>query len=320
MQQLRASLRVLARQLAALGIAHGDIQPSNIIVRGAMDLCLIDYDGMFVPELASLGSAELGQRNFQHPGRRWRHYHARLDGFSFAVMDVALGALAYRPELWDDARCNESAFVFRAEDFIEPYASAAFGWVSEIPGLEVKTQYLAAICQSPFDEAPGIEDFLAGRNIPAPRVRVSSQPFRTHRPRYLPAFPVVDAAQLRTGMRACRGSRRAHRSHPSLADVGRDARGWRLDPCRIRRVPGRHGGPARTHGRPTASKQRSTGSGRANGSAPSASSNLRTSNGSRNTTASSSTLQIEHHSQITTLSSSEARHRLAASAARRLPG
>jgi len=135
MQQLRASLRVLARQLAALGIAHGDIQPSNIIVRGAMDLCLIDYDGMFVPELASLGSAELGQRNFQHPGRRWRHYHARLDGFSFAVMDVALGALAYRPELWNDARCNESAFVFRAEDFIEPYASAAFGWVSDIPGL-----------------------------------------------------------------------------------------------------------------------------------------------------------------------------------------
>jgi hypothetical protein len=132
MQQLRASLRVLARQLAALGIAHGDIQPGNIVVRGATDVSLIDYDGMFVPELATLGSIELGQRNFQHPGRRWRHYHARLDGFSFAVMDVALGALAYRPELWNDARCDESA-VFRAEDFIEPYASAALAGSAKLP-------------------------------------------------------------------------------------------------------------------------------------------------------------------------------------------
>jgi hypothetical protein len=195
MQQLRASLRVLARQLAGLGIAHGDIQPGNIIVRGATDVRLIDYDGMFVPELATIGGAELGQRNFQHPGRRWRHYHAQLDGFAFAVLDVALGALAYRPDLWDIARCDESAFVFRAEDFIEPWSSPAFDWVREIPGLEVKTQYLAAICAAPFDETPGIEDFLAGRNIPAARVHVPSQPFRS-RPRYVPAFAVVDAANV----------------------------------------------------------------------------------------------------------------------------
>jgi hypothetical protein len=195
MQQLRASLRVLARQLAGLGIAHGDIQPGNIIVLGATDLRLVDYDGMFVPELASIGSAELGQRNFQHPGRRWRHYHAQLDGFSFAVMDVALGALAYRPELWNIGRCDESAFIFRAEDFIDPWSSPAFDWVREIPGLEVKTQYLAAMCAAPFDETPGIEDFLAGRNIPAARISVPSQPFRS-RSRYLPAFAVVDAANV----------------------------------------------------------------------------------------------------------------------------
>jgi hypothetical protein len=226
LQQLRASLRVLARQLAGLGIAHGDIQPGNIIVRGATDLTLIDYDGMYVPELAPLGSAELGQRNFQHPGRRWRHYHARLDAFSFAVIDVALGALAYRPQLWDIARCDESAFIFRAEDFLEPWTSSAFAWAREIPGLETKSQQLAAICQSPFDAAPGIEDFLAGRNIPTPSVRVSSQPFRG-RTRYLPAFAVIDAANF---AQACAhvGDRvelvgrvqRARTSSLSLADGG----------------------------------------------------------------------------------------------------
>jgi hypothetical protein len=196
LQQLRASVRVMARQLAALGIAHGDIQPGNVIVRDATDLKLVDYDGLYVPELASLGSIELGQRNFRHPGRRTRHYDARLDSFPFAVIDLALGALAYRPELWQIARCDESALILRAEDYIDPWSSLAFGWLRDVPGLDVKAQHLAAICQAPFEEVPGIEDFLAGRNIPAPRIRVSGVSFRPQRPLYLPAYPVVDAANV----------------------------------------------------------------------------------------------------------------------------
>ena len=319
MQQLRASLRVLARQLAALGIAHGDIQPGNIVVRGATDVSLIDYDGMFVPELATLGSIELGQRNFQHPGRRWRHYHARLDGFSFAVMDVALGALAYRPELWNDARCDESAFVFRAEDFIEPYASAAFGWVSEIPGLEVKAQYLAAICQSPFDETPGIEDFLAGRAIPVPRVRVSSQPFRTHRPRYLPAFPVVDAANFaqacaHVGDRAelIGRIRRSRVAGVTLADGGWIRVEFGAFPDDM----------AALHMHTTAAATEAAIDGLRQGEWISAIGLVEPPHVERieDHTCKVVTLQIDHHSQVTKLSASEARHRLAASARGVSPG
>ena len=67
LQQLRFSLRRLARHLRENGIAHGDIQPSNIVVQRGANLRLIDYDGMFVPALGPFCSAELGQRNFQHP-------------------------------------------------------------------------------------------------------------------------------------------------------------------------------------------------------------------------------------------------------------
>jgi hypothetical protein len=63
-------------------------------------------------------------------------------------------------------------------------------------GLDVKAQHLAAICQSPYEETPGIEDFLAGRNIPVPRIRVSGSAFRAQRQLYLPALPVVDAANV----------------------------------------------------------------------------------------------------------------------------
>ena len=51
-QQLIASLRTLAGYLGEQKIAHGDIQPGNVMVgNGAGAIQLIDYDGMFVDGL-----------------------------------------------------------------------------------------------------------------------------------------------------------------------------------------------------------------------------------------------------------------------------
>ena len=79
------TLRGISRELLRYGIAHGDIQPTNVIVQSATDVRLIDYDGLFVPSLAGLQSTELGQRNFQHSGRRGRHFDASLDLFAFSL-------------------------------------------------------------------------------------------------------------------------------------------------------------------------------------------------------------------------------------------
>src|SRR4026207_972276 len=111
LMQLRETLRELARHLQAHDIAHGDIQPGNVSVRSATDLKLIDYDGRFVPELEPWGGTELGQRNFQHPGRSWLHYDERLDRVSFARLDVALAALATQPALWEATGSDESGRV-----------------------------------------------------------------------------------------------------------------------------------------------------------------------------------------------------------------
>ncbi|MDQ3855281.1 MAG: hypothetical protein M3281_02650, partial [Chloroflexota bacterium] len=45
------------------GIAHGDLQPGNVLVVNG-SLRLIDYDGMYVPSLAGLRSHELGHRDY----------------------------------------------------------------------------------------------------------------------------------------------------------------------------------------------------------------------------------------------------------------
>jgi len=197
LMQLRETLRELARHLQAHDIAHGDIQPGNIIVRSATDLKLIDYDGMFVPELEPWGSTELGQRNFQHPGRSWLHYDERLDRFSFALLDVALEALATQPALWELTGSDEAGIVLRASDFADPPASTAFGVLAELDGLAVRARQLAAVCRSPFERVPALDDFLAGRRIPATASALTlTSASTTKKPAYIPAYAVLNATNF----------------------------------------------------------------------------------------------------------------------------
>ncbi len=196
LQQLRTSLRALAAHLLEHGIAHGDVQPGNVIVRNAHALRLIDYDGMFVPELAPLISAELGQRNFQHPGRTALHFDQRMDIFSFCVLDLALEALARQPDLWNLTDSDEQAFVLRAADFADPGNSYALSLIAQVPEMAVRAQHFAAVCVSAYERIPSFEDFLAGRNIPPTRVFPAPRPEALQRPAYTSAYSVIHAADF----------------------------------------------------------------------------------------------------------------------------
>ena len=196
LRQLRDTLRGLARHLESNDIGHGDIQPGNIIVRSATDLKLIDYDGMYVPELEPWGSTELGQRNFQHPGRSWLHFDERLDRFSFAVLDVALEALAMQPALWELTGSDEAGIVLRAADFSHPAASTAFGVLTELDGVALRARQLAAVCRSPFERVPALDDFLAGRRIPGGAALTLASGSNASKPAYIPAYAVLDATNF----------------------------------------------------------------------------------------------------------------------------
>ena len=196
LEQLRVSLREISRELHGHGIAHGDIQPTNVIVQSPTHLRLIDYDGMFVPQLAGLQSTELGQRNFQHSGRRGRHFDASLDSFAFSLLDLTLDALCRRPELWEQSDSDADAFILRTADIADPASSPAYSLLASVPGLEPRVRHFAAICAAPFEQVPTFEDFLAGRNIPTrPVVLAGNAALPLHR-EYVPACEVVDATNF----------------------------------------------------------------------------------------------------------------------------
>jgi tetratricopeptide (TPR) repeat protein len=123
--ELAEKFKVMCESLQKNGIAHGDLQHGNIMVRND-ELVLVDYDGMYVPSLAGKGSTEAGHRNYQHPGRIEKHFGPYLDNFSAWVIYLSLKAIALDPTLYTNLGAGDDCLLFRSEDFLAPTKSCAF--------------------------------------------------------------------------------------------------------------------------------------------------------------------------------------------------
>jgi serine/threonine protein kinase len=187
---LQGALQKLAAYLELNSIAHGDIQPENLMISGQGNtLQLIDYDGMYVPEISSLGSAEIGQRNFQHPKRNEKLWNGQLDRFAFISLHCALKTLQADASYWDKTQSDQSAIIFRANDFSSPATSQIF---RELSTKHVEVKHFAQICSADLAKIPSLSDFISGKNIPAEQI-VYVSPAATQKPVYLSAYPVVNA-------------------------------------------------------------------------------------------------------------------------------
>ena len=68
---LAATLSDVHARLSAAGIAHGDWQHDNLLISdNGRRVTLVDYDGMFVPELDGIPAGERGHPNYQNPKPR----------------------------------------------------------------------------------------------------------------------------------------------------------------------------------------------------------------------------------------------------------
>ena len=124
-------------ELRRHGIAHGDLQHGNIIVRGER-LSFVDYDGMYVPSLEQLGSLELGHRNYQHPQRSHHDFGPWLDNFPAWVIHCSLTCLMHDPNLWNVLSGGDECLLFRREDFVTPLKSRAFYTLENHENEEVR--------------------------------------------------------------------------------------------------------------------------------------------------------------------------------------
>lgn len=193
---LITSLNELAAYLESSGVAHGDIQEGNLMVSdGGHSIQLIDYDGMFVPALSTLGGAELGHRDYQHPGRDSSHYGVTLDRFSFISLTLALRALCDRPQLWMESQSGAGVIVLRANDFADPGSSPILAKIAKVTALARDVNNFISVCAAPFERTPTLRDFNTAANIPVANVRMIAPSDRAASG-YISQYPVLDGTDF----------------------------------------------------------------------------------------------------------------------------
>ncbi len=125
---LADKFETMLKALQIVGIAHGDLEPDNLLVVNN-DFKLIDYDSMYVPELAEVGGIETGHPAYQHPNRQASDFGPHLDNFSAWILDAELKYLKIDPQLWSQAEIRSQVAVARTSrnsidySFLDVHAS-----------------------------------------------------------------------------------------------------------------------------------------------------------------------------------------------------
>lgn len=133
--------------LAASGMAHGDLQAGNLLVADNGRLHLVDYDGMYVPGLDGLPAGEIGHPDYQPPGRSQTDYGPAMDRFSAWLISLSLKILAAAPELWDQLNPDRDEYlVLNRGDLLDLRSSSRFSVLSSHQDAEVRR-----LAQTAFD-------------------------------------------------------------------------------------------------------------------------------------------------------------------------
>ncbi|MEW2168403.1 hypothetical protein AB0935_00345 [Streptomyces sp. NPDC007027] len=153
----------LTRDLSQHDIAHGDLQHGNLLVAGDDTLRLVDYDGMYVPDLAGLGGTERGHRNYQSPLRGNDDFGVELDRFSAWVIFMSLKAIATDPTLWNRLHQPSGEFLLLTEeDFSSPGGSAGLQTLLAHPDQVVSglADRVRSMAFQPLELLPPLSDAI----------------------------------------------------------------------------------------------------------------------------------------------------------------
>jgi WD40 repeat protein len=160
----------LCKRLREAEIAHADLQHGNVLLvpgetANKLRLRLIDYDGMWVPDLAGKPSGEAGHPAYQHPARlRDKVYSADVDRFPHLVIGCALRALAVAGKPLFDQFDNGDNLLFRETDFAHPEKSKLFRalWDLDDPTVTNLVALLVMSARRPVRDTPWLDELLEG--------------------------------------------------------------------------------------------------------------------------------------------------------------
>lgn len=152
----------LGRDLGNAGCAHGDLQHGNILVLPGGHFRLVDYDGMYLPELAERHPGQHGLPSYQHPERTRTHAYDRfIDRFPLLVLYLSLRALSEAPDpqsLWT-RHGGDDGMMFTEDDLTHPKGSRLLRDLQAVLGQETIGDF-REVCAGPYSAVPDLATFL----------------------------------------------------------------------------------------------------------------------------------------------------------------
>jgi hypothetical protein len=193
----------LARRLREANVAHADLQHGNVLLvpsrkEGALSVKLIDYDGMWVPTLASTPSGEVGHPAYQHPQRlREGTYSPEVDRFPHLAIFTALRAVCVGGRALWEKYDNGDNLLFRETDLRNPRESALFRELIKLDTGEVRmlADRLSRAAAGPLEKVPLLDELLP--EMPAAAATAAAPAPPASAPRTRPAPPL--AGTIRPG-------------------------------------------------------------------------------------------------------------------------
>ena len=154
---LAGNWRQMVLDLQDARIAHGDLQPNNVMVVTDGELRLVDYDTIFVPPLAGRPCSALGVPGYVHPSfvkKSNRPFHAEMDTFGAVVIYLSLLALAHDPSLHQ--KFSRENLFFSDSDLATSSNSPAFKALlhSGDPTIVPLAEKLCDLCKCALSDAP----------------------------------------------------------------------------------------------------------------------------------------------------------------------
>jgi hypothetical protein len=154
---LAARWRSLIALLQNSEFTHGDLQHGNVMVDQEGRLRLVDFDGVWIPQLAGQSPpTEFGHPNYQHPVQHvWDRW---LDTFSALVIYLSLIALGKDPGLWL-ALYNSKNLLFAKNDFFPPFKTEAWKQLAAMgdPQVDELVRRLQECCDPDWVPSQSLE-------------------------------------------------------------------------------------------------------------------------------------------------------------------
>lgn len=118
-------LGVLCRKFVKMALwlldepfAHGDIKPENIVVDGDLNFKLVDYDGVFTPDMEGEAQREFGTEAYQHPLRCSMPFSKSIDDYSIAIIALSLYVIAKEPNILRRFKSGYETFLINPREAI----------------------------------------------------------------------------------------------------------------------------------------------------------------------------------------------------------